>query len=135
MRIDVDPKAPTPPSEQIADQVRFAVAGGRLSPGDKLPSVRRLASEALVNPNTVARAYRELSSRTAWDQRVPRAVGTPVGTRAQEDPKRPVLGTRTSPRSLRFGDLRRSTLRNWGSHVRVMRIAPSHKLIVCQWRT
>ena len=60
MRIEVDPKAPTPPSEQIADQVRFAVAGGRLSPGDKLPSVRGLAAQALVNPNTVARAYREL---------------------------------------------------------------------------
>ncbi len=60
MRIDVDPKAPTPPSEQIADQVRFAVASGRLVPGDRLPSVRGLAATALVNPNTVARAYREL---------------------------------------------------------------------------
>ena len=60
MRIEVDPKAPTPPSEQIADQVRFAVARGRLTPGDKLPSVRGLAAQALVNPNTVARAYREL---------------------------------------------------------------------------
>ena len=60
MRIEVDPRAPTPPSEQIADQVRFAVAGGRLVPGDKLPSVRGLAAQARVNPNTVARAYREL---------------------------------------------------------------------------
>ena len=61
MRIEVDPKAPTPPSEQIADQVRFAVAGGRLGTGDKLPSVRGLAAQALVNPNTVARAYGELA--------------------------------------------------------------------------
>jgi GntR family transcriptional regulator len=60
MRIEVDPKAPTPPSEQIADQVRFAVAGGRIAPGERLPSVRGLAAQALVNPNTVARAYREL---------------------------------------------------------------------------
>lgn len=60
MRIEVDPRAPTPPSEQIADQVRFAVSGGRLAPGDRLPSVRGLAAQALVNPNTVARAYREL---------------------------------------------------------------------------
>jgi len=60
MRIEVDPRAPTPPSEQIADQVRFAVAGGRLTPGDRLPSVRGLAAQAVVNPNTVARAYREL---------------------------------------------------------------------------
>ena len=60
MRIDIDPKGPTPPSEQIADQVRFAVASGRLGPGDKLPSVRGLAADSVVNPNTVARAYREL---------------------------------------------------------------------------
>jgi GntR family transcriptional regulator len=60
MRIDVDPKAPTPPSEQIADQMRFAVASGRLKPGDRLPSVRGLAESSRVNPNTVARTYREL---------------------------------------------------------------------------
>jgi len=60
LRIEVDPKAPTPPSEQIADHVRFAVAAGRLHPGDRLPSVRKLAVSAQVNPNTVSRAYREL---------------------------------------------------------------------------
>lgn len=60
MRIEVDPKAPSPPSEQIADQVRYAVASGRLAPGDRLPSVRGLAETALVNPNTVAKAYRDL---------------------------------------------------------------------------
>src|SRR6185503_4172258 len=60
MRIEVDPKAPSPPSEQIADQVRYAVACGRMKPGDRLPSVRGLAETALVNPNTVAKAYRDL---------------------------------------------------------------------------
>ncbi len=40
--------------------MRFAVSSGRLTAGDKLPSVRKLAAQALVNPNTVARAYREL---------------------------------------------------------------------------
>ena len=60
MRIEIDPRAPQPPSEQIVDQVRFAVASGRLRPGDRLPSVRGLAAQALVNPNTVAKAYREL---------------------------------------------------------------------------
>ena len=60
MRIEVDPKAPSPPSEQIADQVRYAVASGRVRPGDRLPSVRGLAESALVNPNTVAKAYRDL---------------------------------------------------------------------------
>src|SRR5262245_17229050 len=60
MRIEVDPKAPSPPSEQIADQVRYAIAQGRLAPGDRLPSVRGLAETVLVNPNTVAKAYRDL---------------------------------------------------------------------------
>jgi GntR family transcriptional regulator len=46
---------------QIADQARLAVATGRLSAGDALPSVRALAERLLVNPNTVARAYAELS--------------------------------------------------------------------------
>jgi GntR family transcriptional regulator len=60
MRIEIDPSAPTPPSEQIADQVRFAVCSGRLAPGDRLPSVRGLAASARINPNTVSRAYRAL---------------------------------------------------------------------------
>lgn len=45
---------------QIVDQVRSAVAGGRLSVGDKLPSVRAVAERLLVNPNTVAKAYQDL---------------------------------------------------------------------------
>ena len=52
MRIEIDAGSPQPPSEQIQDQVRFAVAAGRLAPGDRLPSVRGLAAQALVNPNT-----------------------------------------------------------------------------------
>lgn len=45
---------------QIVDQVRAAVAGGRLSVGDKLPSVRAIAERLLVNPNTVAKAFQDL---------------------------------------------------------------------------
>lgn len=45
---------------QIVDQVKFAVAGGLLRPGDLVPSVRELSKQLLINPNTVARAYREL---------------------------------------------------------------------------
>ena len=89
MRIEVDPKAPTPPSEQIADQVRFAVAGGRLGAGDKLPSVRGLAAQALVNPNTVARAYRELERDGTVETR--RGSGVFV---APDAPKLCRIGTR-----------------------------------------
>jgi GntR family transcriptional regulator len=45
---------------QIANQVKYLVASGRLAPGDELPAIRVLAHQLLVNPNTVARAYLEL---------------------------------------------------------------------------
>ena len=45
---------------QIADQVKFAVAAGLLRPGELVPSVRELSRQLVVNPNTVARAYRDL---------------------------------------------------------------------------
>jgi GntR family transcriptional regulator len=45
---------------QIANQVKYLVASGRLGPDDELPPIRVLAHELLVNPNTVARAYLEL---------------------------------------------------------------------------
>jgi GntR family transcriptional regulator len=45
---------------QIANQVKYLVASGRLSPSDEIPPIRVLANQLLVNPNTVARAYLEL---------------------------------------------------------------------------
>jgi GntR family transcriptional regulator len=45
---------------QLATQVREGVARGRLKPGERLPSVRELSRELVVNPNTIARAYTEL---------------------------------------------------------------------------
>jgi GntR family transcriptional regulator len=45
---------------QIVDQVKRSIAVGRLKPEDPLPSVRQLALELTINPNTVARAYLEL---------------------------------------------------------------------------
>ncbi|MCL5269796.1 MAG: GntR family transcriptional regulator [bacterium] len=47
---------------QIVNQVKYLVASGRLAEGDQLPPVRRLAEQLIVNPNTVARAYRELEA-------------------------------------------------------------------------
>jgi GntR family transcriptional regulator len=46
--------------DQIVRQVKFAVANDALRPGDMVPSVRELARELAINPNTVARAYRQL---------------------------------------------------------------------------
>lgn len=48
--------------DQIVRQVKFAVASGTLAPGDMVPSVRELAKELAVNPNTVVKAYRDLTS-------------------------------------------------------------------------
>lgn len=48
--------------EQIKDGLRKLVVSNALSTGDKLPSVRELASQLAINPNTIQRAYRELES-------------------------------------------------------------------------
>ena len=58
--IDLDPASGAPPYEQIRSQVTAQVAGGELSPGDRMPTVRALAEELGIAANTVARAYREL---------------------------------------------------------------------------
>jgi GntR family transcriptional regulator len=50
----------TPIYRQIVEQVRLAVATGVLTPGDAMPSVRSLAEQQVVNPNTVVKAYAEL---------------------------------------------------------------------------
>ena len=51
-----------PPYLQIVNQVKYQVASGRLAAGEELPPIRALALRLRVNPNTVARAYRELET-------------------------------------------------------------------------
>ena len=62
MKLIIDEHSPTPPFEQLRQQVVDAVRTGTAAPGDKLPTVRRLADELGLAPNTVARAYRELEA-------------------------------------------------------------------------
>ncbi len=52
-----------PAYRQIIDQILGGIASGALAPGDQLPTVRQLAVDLAINPNTVARAYRELEIR------------------------------------------------------------------------
>jgi GntR family transcriptional regulator len=59
-RFHLDMHSGVPVYRQIVDQARGAVAAGSLSPGDQLPTVRQLAVDLEINPNTVVRAYREL---------------------------------------------------------------------------
>ena len=59
-RFRLDLHSGVPVYRQIIDQVRGGVASGALTVGDQLPTVRQLAVDLAINPNTVVRAYREL---------------------------------------------------------------------------
>lgn len=59
-RFRLDLHSGVPAYRQIVDQVRGAIASGSLTVGDQLPTVRQLAVDLSINPNTVVRAYREL---------------------------------------------------------------------------
>lgn len=58
--MSIEPTSPVPIYQQIADYIRRAVAAGVYRPGESVPSVRALALELKVNPNTVQRAYEAL---------------------------------------------------------------------------
>ncbi len=62
MQIHVTPQDGVPIYRQIVNQVKYLIAAGRLKPGEELPSIRSLAEQLVINPNTVARAYRELET-------------------------------------------------------------------------
>jgi GntR family transcriptional regulator len=60
MKFRLDMQTGVPVYRQIIDQVHSARASGAVRPGDQLPTVRQLAVDLSINPNTVVRAYREL---------------------------------------------------------------------------
>ncbi len=62
MQIRISQRDGVPFYLQIVNQVKYLVASGRLRTEDRLPPVRKLAEQLIVNPNTVARAYRELEA-------------------------------------------------------------------------
>ena len=76
MQIQIDPDDAAPIYLQIVNQVKHLVAAGRLAPGEELPPIRVLAEKLVVNPNTVARAYRELETAGIVTKR--RTTGTYV---------------------------------------------------------
>ena len=61
---------------QVINQIKYLIASGRLSTGAELPPIRVLAAQLLINPNTVARAYRELEIAGIVEKR--RTAGTYV---------------------------------------------------------
>ena len=74
MLLHISPSAGVPIYLQIVNQVKYMVAAGRLQQGDELPPIRALAEQLLVNPNTVAHAYRELEVAGIVEKR--RTAGT-----------------------------------------------------------
>jgi GntR family transcriptional regulator len=60
VNFELDLHSGVPVYRQIIDRVHSARAAGQLRPGDRLPTVRQLAVDLSINPNTVVRAYREL---------------------------------------------------------------------------
>jgi GntR family transcriptional regulator len=90
--ISIDPSSGLPIYLQIAQQIKTAVAMGRLQPEEPLPSVRQLAVELAVNPNTVARAYLDLEIEGVIYKR--QGAGTFVsgqGVRVSKGERRRVL--------------------------------------------
>ena len=82
MRFTIDPKSGVPYYRQIIDQVQFAIADGRLACGDRLPTVRQLAVDLKINPNTVGRAYHELEIRGVVNTQM--GTGTFIGDEKAE---------------------------------------------------
>jgi GntR family transcriptional regulator len=82
MTFQLDTKSGVPIYRQIIEQVKYAIARGELEPGERLPTVRQLAVDLSVNPNTVVRAYRELEIAGVLDTQ--QGSGTFVGKERPE---------------------------------------------------
>lgn len=83
--IEIDAGSPVPIYDQIKAALRGQVARGMLRPGDPAPSVRGLAAHLRVNPNTVARAFRELGQEGFFESR--RGEGNRIASSARERAK------------------------------------------------
>ncbi|MCP4603713.1 MAG: GntR family transcriptional regulator [Proteobacteria bacterium] len=74
----MDPRSGVPFYRQIVDQIRHGIATGRLLVGERLPTVRALAVELSINPNTISKAYRELEIQNILESQ--QGTGTFVGS-------------------------------------------------------
>ena len=87
--IHLDYRDARPIYTQITDGIREQILSGVLQPGDKLPSVREMAAELTINPNTIQRSYRELEMQ-GWIATVPGkgcfVCGVPQMTPREQEP-------------------------------------------------
>ena len=84
MRLIFDFESKTPIYQQLRDQIVFGIAEGKLSPGEKLPTIRALADESGINMMTVSKAYQMLNNEgyIVTDRR----KGTLISNKAKESP-------------------------------------------------
>jgi GntR family transcriptional regulator len=85
-RFRLDAQSGVPVYRQLIDQVQAGIAAGALSSGHQLPTVRQVAVDLAINPNTVLRAYRELEIRGVLDTQ--QGTGTFISDRKIEPDKR-----------------------------------------------
>jgi GntR family transcriptional regulator len=78
----LDAHSGVPVYRQLIDQVQAAIASGVLSTGEQLPTVRQVAVDLAINPNTVSRAYREMEIRGLLDTQ--QGTGTFIADRKVE---------------------------------------------------
>ena len=87
MFLPVDPNSGFPVYRQIIDQVRRMMVSGRLSPGERLPSIRELALKHAINPMTVSKVYTLLEAEGVLERHrgKPMTVATPKRTQSPHD--------------------------------------------------
>ena len=83
IHFSLDPESGAPIYRQLIQQIEYAILSGRMSPGDRLPTIRSLAVALKINPNPIAKAYGELEIRGI--------LTTQVGSGTYISDKKPVM--------------------------------------------
>ncbi len=104
MQLRISVQDGTPIYQQIVEQIKYLVAGGRLKPGDQVPPIRLLAEQLRINPNTVARAYLELEREGMVTMR--QGLGTTVAEVRSLLPRREKLKLLAGPADALLTDAR-----------------------------
>jgi GntR family transcriptional regulator len=102
IRLSINDGAPI--YQQIVEQVKYLIAGGRMKPGDDVPPIRVLAEQLRINPNTVARAYLELEREGVVVMR--QGFGTTVAEVKSTVPRREKLKLLAKPADVLLTDAR-----------------------------
>lgn len=95
--IVIDVHSGVPAYRQLVDQIRLQIAGGRLRPGDEIPSTRALSADLGLNPMTISRAYALLEEEGVLDRR----PGLPLVVRARSGATSAAARTAQLARALR----------------------------------